>query len=267
MPRLKAAKNTQQKKKCTKGFPCGYSCQPQGRNCRKPLEGQAATYHDWLKNKAIAEAKELTAKNADSIAAAKKRADKAIAESQKVLAESKRILGDTENKDTTPQNPDNQIETKILLGANKSVGTKVLRSLQSKKQEERNDQSLLMAANLFGKKGGFDVFKEILEALGNNPNQELSKIVPFRRLTPIDKAAVRQGVRAIRARGKDVQLPTDLLRKLQSLRPEATRIHKESRQSAFVGTSALREKEKAAYVKKKYGILSDFHSQAIAIAT
>lgn len=247
MPRLKAAKNTQTKKKCTKGFPCGYSCQAQGRKCKKTLEGQAATYHEWLANKGIAEAKELIAQNPEYIAMAKQ------------------ILNDIEtgaifNPDQKEDPPElgAQVKKKPFQGTNKSVGTKVLRSLQVKKQEERDDMGFLFWANLLEKKGGYDVFKEILGFLGNNPKQELSKIVPFKRLSSIDKSAVRRGLRAIKLGGKDAILPIDLLRKLQALRPEATRIHNEARRSSQVSASALRDKEKKAFVERKRNLYRPF---------
>lgn len=49
MPRLKLAGNTKKYKRCKKGFPCGYSCQPKERTCRNPLKRQAKTYQEYLK--------------------------------------------------------------------------------------------------------------------------------------------------------------------------------------------------------------------------
>jgi hypothetical protein len=60
MPRLKIAGNTRKKKKCnpSRSFPCGYSCQAIGRNCKNRLKGQAQTSQEWL---------ELTAKRLEKV--------------------------------------------------------------------------------------------------------------------------------------------------------------------------------------------------------
>lgn len=47
--RLKAAGNTKQKKKCTKGWSCGYTCLPRTKkNCDNGIEGDAKTLTEWL---------------------------------------------------------------------------------------------------------------------------------------------------------------------------------------------------------------------------
>jgi hypothetical protein len=51
--RLKMAGNTQQKKNCTKGWSCGYTCLGQDKKtCKSPLQGQVAKYADWLQQQA-----------------------------------------------------------------------------------------------------------------------------------------------------------------------------------------------------------------------
>jgi phage gp29-like protein len=50
--RLKNAGNTQQAKNCKKGWPCGFTCLSRAKkNCKKPIEGQAKAYVDWLERK------------------------------------------------------------------------------------------------------------------------------------------------------------------------------------------------------------------------
>ena len=44
-----AAKKKGKKKTCDKGYPCGSSCISKKWKCKKPLEGQAGTFADWLK--------------------------------------------------------------------------------------------------------------------------------------------------------------------------------------------------------------------------
>jgi phage gp29-like protein len=51
--RLKMAGNTKQKKNCTKGWSCGYTCLGQDKKtCKSPLQGQVAKYADWLQQQA-----------------------------------------------------------------------------------------------------------------------------------------------------------------------------------------------------------------------
>jgi hypothetical protein len=44
--------STDKKNKCTKGYPCGKSCINAGKNCRNPIEGQAANYVKFLEQQA-----------------------------------------------------------------------------------------------------------------------------------------------------------------------------------------------------------------------
>lgn len=45
----KRANNTKQKKKCTKGWSCGFTCLPRTKkNCDNGLEGDARTLTEWL---------------------------------------------------------------------------------------------------------------------------------------------------------------------------------------------------------------------------
>lgn len=69
---FKALAAAKEKKCGATAFPCGKSCQPAKnkngtpRKCRNPLEGQAATYQDWLKDKSaivLAGSSELSGKN------------------------------------------------------------------------------------------------------------------------------------------------------------------------------------------------------------
>jgi hypothetical protein len=56
--RLKMAGNTQQKKNCTKGWSCGYTCLGRDKKtCNSPLQGQVAKYADWLEQQAGGSAK------------------------------------------------------------------------------------------------------------------------------------------------------------------------------------------------------------------
>ena len=52
--RTKLAGNTKQKKKCSKGFACGFTCIAAKRNCKNPLDGQSKTYADYLAKQAMA---------------------------------------------------------------------------------------------------------------------------------------------------------------------------------------------------------------------
>ncbi|MDF0554924.1 hypothetical protein [Kamptonema sp. UHCC 0994] len=45
MPRNTTARRAP---RCTKGFPCGSSCQAQGRRCNRPLPGQFSNHADWI---------------------------------------------------------------------------------------------------------------------------------------------------------------------------------------------------------------------------
>jgi hypothetical protein len=45
MPRTTTARRAP---RCTKGFPCGSSCQAQGRRCNRPLPGQFSNHADWI---------------------------------------------------------------------------------------------------------------------------------------------------------------------------------------------------------------------------
>ena len=45
MPRTATARRAP---RCTKGFPCGGSCQAQGRRCNRPLPGQFSSHADWI---------------------------------------------------------------------------------------------------------------------------------------------------------------------------------------------------------------------------
>jgi hypothetical protein len=52
--RLKMAGNTKQRKNCTKGWSCGYTCLGKDKkNCKSPLQGQVAKYADWLEQQAV----------------------------------------------------------------------------------------------------------------------------------------------------------------------------------------------------------------------
>lgn len=37
-----------EKRKCSKGYPCGKSCIQTTKNCKNPIEGQAKVYSEWL---------------------------------------------------------------------------------------------------------------------------------------------------------------------------------------------------------------------------
>jgi hypothetical protein len=45
---MPASAKTKQKKQCSKGWSCGYSCIRKGAQCRNPLEKQATGYANWM---------------------------------------------------------------------------------------------------------------------------------------------------------------------------------------------------------------------------
>jgi hypothetical protein len=82
------------KDKCTKGYPCGRSCINAGKNCRNPVEGQAANYAGFL---------ELQAKQSGKIADTKDETPPKTVGKYNVAEVRKRFL---EGEEMTIDNPD-----------------------------------------------------------------------------------------------------------------------------------------------------------------